>query len=206
VVPCRSSLLVGFPFVEFGVSSPDGVPPTPVGRVAWPVVVLTAATRAWCLWLLLVCAAAPSLNKPSYPLQVPRSGATVSPPAGRGGEGLRFNSSSSCVRAEMLDGVVRPSAPEAAYHGVPKRRPISVASICGTWSHSLLGSSSLFLQAGVPSQRIFLDLTTGFMAGTAPSGLFPGGGVDPHVCASSSCGGEAQGPDRIFCSFLGVSM
>jgi hypothetical protein len=97
VVPYSSSLVVSFPFVEFGVLSPDGVPPTPVGRVARPVVVLTAAARAWCLWLLLVCVAAPPLNKPSYPLQVPRSGAVVSPPAGRGGEGTRFSSSSSCV-------------------------------------------------------------------------------------------------------------
>jgi hypothetical protein len=58
---------------------------------------------------------------------------------------------------------------------------------------------------GVPSRRIFLDLTTGFMAGTAPSGLFPDGGVDPHVCASSSCCGEAQGPDRVFCLLSRVS-
>jgi hypothetical protein len=56
VVPYRSSLVVGFPFVEFGVSSPNGVPPTPVGRVAWPVVVLMAAARAWCLWR---CSCAP---------------------------------------------------------------------------------------------------------------------------------------------------
>jgi hypothetical protein len=191
--------------VEFGVSSPDGVPPTPVGRVAWLAVMLTTAARAWCPWLLLVCVAAPSLNKPSYPLQVPRSGAAVSCPAGRGGEGMRFSSSSSCVRAEKLDGVGRLSAPEAACQGVPKRRPMSVAATCGAWSHSLLGSPSLFLQAGVPSRRIFFDLTTGFMAGTAPSGLFPGGGVDPHACASSSCGREAQGPDRVFCLLSRVS-
>jgi hypothetical protein len=49
VVPCSSSLVVGFSFVEFGVSSPVGVPPTLVGRVARLVVVLTAAARAWCL-------------------------------------------------------------------------------------------------------------------------------------------------------------
>jgi hypothetical protein len=63
--------MVGFPLVEFGVLSPDRVPPAPVGRVAWPVVVHMAAARAWCLWLLLVFDVAPSLNKPSYPLQVP---------------------------------------------------------------------------------------------------------------------------------------
>jgi hypothetical protein len=134
--------VVGFPFVEFGILSSDGVPPVHVGRVAWPVAVLMAAARAWCLWLLLVCAATPSLNKPSYPLQVPRSGAAVSPLAGRGGEGMRFSSSSFCVLTEMLDGVGRPSGPEAAYSGVPKRRPISIAVICSTWSHSLFGSSS----------------------------------------------------------------
>jgi hypothetical protein len=68
----------------------------------------------------------------------------------------------------------------------------------------LLGSSSSFLQAGVPSRRIFLDHTSGFMADTAPSGLFPSGGVDPHACASCSCGGEAQRPDHVFCSFSRV--
>jgi hypothetical protein len=57
----------------------------------------------------------------------------------------------------------------------------------------------------VPLRRIFLDLTLGFMAGTAPSGLFPGGGGDPHECASSNCGGEAQGPDRVFGLCSGVS-
>jgi hypothetical protein len=131
--------------VEFGVLSPDGVPLAPVGRVVWPVVVHTATARAWCLWLLLMFAAMPSLNKPSYRLQVPRSGAAVSPPAGRGDEGMRFSSSSSCVLAEMLDGVSRLSAPEATYSGVPKRRPSSVAATYGTWSHSLLGSTSSFL-------------------------------------------------------------
>jgi hypothetical protein len=196
--PRSSRLGVVFPFEEFGASSPDGEPPTPVGRVTWPAVMLTAAAWAWCPWLLLVCVVAPSWNKPSYPLQVPRSGAAVSPPAGRGGEGTRANSSSSCVRAEKLDGVGRLSAPEAAYQGVPKRRPMPVAATCGAWSHSLLGSPSFFLQAGVPSRRIFLDLTLGFMAGTAPSGLFPGGGGDPHACASNNCGGAAQGLDRVF--------
>jgi hypothetical protein len=69
------------------------------------VVVHAAAAWAWCLWLLLALAVAPSINKlivgwsfdlaGSPPLQVPKFGVVVSPPAGRGGEGRSFNSSSS---------------------------------------------------------------------------------------------------------------
>jgi hypothetical protein len=68
----------------------------------------------------------------------------------------------------------------------------------------MLRSPSFFLQAGVPSRRIFLDLTMGFMAGTAPSGLFPGGGVDPLAWVPSRCGGEDQGPDHVFYAFSRV--
>lgn len=127
----------------------------------------------------------------------------LSPPCGRGDEQedeedpvlRRFGALwGICVRALL-------HTPEAATFGVPKRRLQCIVAIQGRWSHSELGScnpSIFFLQADAPMRRIFGDLGKGSMAGVAPSGKFPGGGVDPRALRSCRRGGEDQGPDCVF--------
>jgi hypothetical protein len=76
-------------------------------------------------------------------------------------------------------------ASEALVLWVSQRCPTrSATATLGAWSHSILRSCrspSFFLQDGGPIWRIYLDHCKGFKVGAAPSGLLPGGGIDPQL-------------------------
>jgi hypothetical protein len=120
---------------------------------------------------------------------------------GRGGRLREEKRSAVALLLPQRDGgVQRTCAPEA--DGAPKRRRFAVAILCGKSRYGLNGPCIVFLQARVPNRRIFFDRPREFIAGEAPSGLFPGGNVGSRRRRSCICGGKDQGPDcfQSFCS------
>lgn len=123
---------------------------------------------------------------------------------GDGGEGDVQALVNPAAVARRVSKEERLALQEAAttFGRVPKRWQSAAIATLGQGDHSALGMvPGRFLP---PWRRIFKDLLTGFPAGVAPSGKFPGGCAGACSRSSWRCGGEGLGPVCVFtfCSMV----